>query len=320
MAPVSIECSWTHVRFPSNAITVLVTDFWNTRCWFTVLVNSWRSARGREGKDWGVGMGNWACYSKSSVWLLPNCSAMHHCGSFISCLHTLCFAYCGVLLGTRAVVVCAVPNALWHTLPAHSSWAGNSKAWGALALELATDPLGSTGALRWGLFAKREIYTRSQCDTCVATSFGSTVFSLQGAAIGPVRPCLRQGSPGCSTALASPVTTSRGHWELLSFPPLFNSHSGLVRLMNYILQTGFFCRLIHVSWGGSGGAGGSLVAVPTGAHGACPALPGAALPGLGSWRMGLPCWWKSAHPSSLVCLRSSCTSSVPVFLNSQLPV
>lgn len=71
-----------------------------------------------------------------------------------------------------------------------------------------------------------------------------------------------------------PVKPSRGHWELLYFPPVFNSHSGLVRMMNYVLQTGFSRRLICISQRLLGSR----------AQGRCwagSALPGAALASLG---------------------------------------
>lgn len=94
--------------------------------------HSWRSGwvhRSREGKEkvGGMGMRNWACYSKSSKQLLPDFSAMDHHWSCISLWlptrrrlfnfesrlrkHYLitcsCFVYCTVLLKTKfCIVVC----------------------------------------------------------------------------------------------------------------------------------------------------------------------------------------------------------------------
>lgn len=56
-----LSAAGPHVRFPSNAVTVLESDFWSIRYRFTALVSSWNSWRsgctevGREGntEEWG---------------------------------------------------------------------------------------------------------------------------------------------------------------------------------------------------------------------------------------------------------------------------
>lgn len=193
--PTSTECIWPHIRFPSSAVTVLASDFWNMRCWLTVL---WAAGiagdQGREGReDWGAGLRNWACYFKSStqapkllchrpLWIFHILVAVYLQISALGINSRLltCFARWAVLSGTRG---CGAAALCW------------SKAWGALALGLVTDPLE-----RALLCSQTTLYNSTVWHWCYHEFWHSLCSACKRKPW--EEPGLRRGSPGCSTSLA----------------------------------------------------------------------------------------------------------------------
>lgn len=200
--PTSTECSWTHIRFPSGAVTVLASDFWNTRCWLTVLwaagISGDQDREGRE--DWGVGMRNWAYSFKSSA---QDPKLLCHRPLWIFRILVAAYLQISALGINSHLLMCSLFCTLGCAFRSQRLWCCGvalcwSKAWGALALGLATDPLG-----RALLCSQTTLYNSTVWHWCYHEFWHHLCSACKRQ---PWEgPGLRWGSPGCSTSLALDV-------------------------------------------------------------------------------------------------------------------